>query len=457
MDTLSEHLKKTGLQKKLTLSAALLSLLYCLLILPLLYFQLNSLATSQAQLFGQTMSRQLLGQVRQPLLNQDAVSLQVVLDNLVVHTAMVKQAAVFKPDNSLFAESVEASPASNSASSEVFKQALKLANGANWQVQLTLDPSTLQQQVMTIFWLVSGLGCLLCALMLYWTHRLGNDIGTRLQNLTACLPGDEADTEANTEDDEVSRLEKRIAPLLLKPATIVCEPDTREPAQESCCLAIRCINLPQLQAHLSHDNLHRVLKRFDDIIAATGELFKGERLSGANNCVYLRFVASANDSNFLLRAISSHLSLVELQREQANDEGAGLILSSALAIDPLIDPLHKGDDANGSCQFMQDTAAEATFGQLSATSLLADPWQLLTNDTVKTKIPAEAGIYFEALAGASTNASSTSEAFLFTDLGSEQQALFERQLAYLRNRLSENDQPHWQHSAQGNPLINIAS
>lgn len=453
MNTLSEHLKKNGLQNKLTLSAALLSLLYCLLILPLLYFQLNSLAASQAQLFGQTMARQLLGQVRHPLLNQDAVSLQVVLDNLVVHTAMVKQAAVFTPDNILFAESVEASPGANSANSEVFKQALKLANGANWQVQLTIDPSGIQQQMMTIFWSVSAPGLVLCTLMLYWTRRLGNNISTRLQNLVTCLPGDEANTVANTKDDEISRLEKRIEPLLLKPATIICEPDARELALESCCLAIRCINLPQLQAHLSHDNLHRVLKRFDDIIATTGELFKGERLSGANNCVYLRFEATTNDSNFLLRAISSHLALAELQREQANDEGAGLILSSALVIDPLC----KGDDVSRSCQFMQDTATEATFKQLSATSLLADPWQLLTNDTVKTKIPAEAGIYFDALAGASKNASSTSEAFLFTDLGREQQALFERQLAYLRNRLSENDQPHWQHSAPGNPLINIAS
>ena len=453
MDTLNEHLKKIGLQKKLTLSAALLSLLYCLLVLPLLYFQLSSQAESQAQLFGQTMSHQLLGQVRQPLLNQDAVSLQVVLDNLVMHTAMVKQAAVFKPDDSLFAESVDTTPAANSASSDFFKQALKLANGANWQIQLTLDPSSIQQQAMTIFWSVSALGLLLCALMLYWTQHLGSDISARLQKLVVCLPGDEADTGANIEDDEISRLEKRIQPLLLKPVTIVSKPDASEPALESCCLAIRCINLLQLQAHLSHDNLHRVLKRFDDIIATTGELFKGERLSGANNCVYLRFDATSNDSNFLLRAISSHLALVELQREQANDEGAGLILSSALAIDPM----HKGNDANGSCQFMQDTAAEATFEQLSSTSLLADPWQLLTNDMAKTKIPAEAGIYFEALAGASTNTSSTSEAFLFTDLGSEQQALFERQLAYLRNRLSENDQPHWQHSAAGNPLINIAS
>lgn len=455
MDTLNKHLKKIGLQKKLTLSAALLSLLYCLLILPLLYFQLSSQAESQAQLFGQTMSRQLLGQVRQPLLNQDAVSLQVLLDNLVVHTAMVKQAAVFKPDNSLFAESIESvetSPASSAASHDVFKQALKLANGANWLVQLTLDPSGIQQQAMTIFWSVCALGLLLCALMLYWTQRLGNDISARLQNLVACLPGDEASTGANT-DDEISRLEKRIQPLLLKPATLISEPDASETKLESCCLAIRCINLPQLQAHLSHDNLHRVLKRFDDIIATTGELFKSERLSGANNCVYLRFVATPGDSNFLLRAISSHLALAELQREQANDEGAGLIISSALAIDPM----HKGDAANNSCQFMQDTAAEATFAQLSATSLLADPWQLLTGETEKTKIPAEAGIYLEALAGASTNNSSASEAFLFADLGGEQQALFERQLAYLRNRLSENDQPHWQHSAPSNPLISTTS
>jgi len=176
-------------------------------------------------------------------------------------------------------------------------------------------------------------------------------------------------------------------------------------------------------------------------------------LSGANNCVYLRFVATAGDSDFLLRAISSHLALVELQREQANNEGAGLILSSALAIEPM----PGAEDSNDNCQFMQDTAAEAALEQLAATSLLADPWQLLTNETAKTKIPAEAGIYFDALAGASTNSSSASEAFLFADLGSEQQALFERQLAYLRNRLSENDQAHWQHSASGNPLINIAS
>ncbi len=449
MNTLNEHLKKFGLQKKLSLSAALFSLLYCLLILPLLYFQLSSLAQSQVPLFGQTISRQLLTQVRQPLINDDAISLQVILDDLVVNTAMIKQAAVFKPDASLFAESIEPSPASTLASQEVFKQALKLPNGSNWQIQLALDPSAISQQVMTVFWSVSAVGLLLCALLLYWARRLGSDTGARLQSLVACLPGDETDTESNTEDDDISLLKRRVEALLLKPVSIVNEPESTQPTLESCYLAIRCINLPQLQAHLSHDNLHRVLKRFDDIIATTGELFLGERLSGANNCVYLRFTATPGDSDFLLRAISSHLALVELQREQASDEGAGLILSSALAIDTAEASL----DTNSHCQFMQDTATETALQQLAATSLLADPWQLLTSETLKTKIPAEAGIYFEALAGASTNSTGGSEALLFADLGSEQQSLFERQLAYLRNQLSENDQPHWQHSTSANPLL----
>ncbi len=453
MDTLHKHLKKMGLQKKLALPVALLSLLYCLLILPLLYFQLSSQTKSHTTLFGETVSHQLLGQVRQPLLHQDAVSLQVVLDNLVAHTAMVKEAAVFKPDNSLFAESVGTLPISNSVSRKVFIQPLTLANGENWRVQLTLDPSNIHQQAMTIFWSVGALVLLLGVFILHWTKGLGNDISARLRNLAACLPGDEAGQQRNREDDEISRLEQLIQPLLLKPANTGSEPKETEPALESCCLAIRGINLPQLQAHLSHDNLRRVLKRFDDIIASTSELFKGERLSGANNCVYLRFVATADDSNYLLRAISSHLALAELQREQANEEGAGLILSSALAIEPT----HKEEAANGNCRFMQDTAAEATFTELAATSLLADPWQLLTHETVKTKIPAEAGIYFEALVGASDNANQTNETFLFADLGSEEQALFERQLAYLRNRLSENEEPHWQPSTSGNPLIHIAS
>ena len=455
MNTLNAHLKKMGLQKKFMLSAALFSFFYCLLVLPLLYFQLNSQTELQTKLLGEAMNHQLADQVRQPLLQQDAVSLQVILDNLVVHTGMIKQAAVFKPDKSLFAESLDTAPVSKAVSRDVFNQTLTLANGENWQIQITLDPGDIQHQAMTIFWSISALGFLLCALLLYWASRLGNDISARLQNLTACLPSGETGTEANTDADEISRLEKRIEPLLLRPASTDSELRATEPVLESCCLAIRGINLPQLQAHLSHDNLLRVLKRFDDIITTISELFKAERLSGANNCVYLRFVATADDSNFLLRAISSHLALAELQREQANEEGAGLILSSALAIDPI----HKGDEdaANDSCRFMQDTAAETTFAQLSATSLLADPWQLLTHETVKTKIPAEAGIYFEALVGASDNANQTNETFLFADLGSEEQALFERQLAYLRNRLSENEEPHWQPSTSGNPLIHIAS
>ncbi|MDF1832624.1 MAG: hypothetical protein P1U52_09750 [Porticoccaceae bacterium] len=453
MNTLNVYLQKMGLQKKLMLSIALVSSLYCLVLLSLLYFQLNSQTELQTELFGEAMSHQLLDQVRQPLLHQDVVSLQVVLDNLVVHTGMVAQAAVFKPDNSLLAESVGSLPTATSASRKVFKQALTLSNGQSWQVQLTLDSGDIRQQAMIIFWSASILSFLLFALMFYWAKRLGNSISVRLESLADCLPGDETDTQANTEIDVISRLEKRIEPLLLKPASVNTTPLETEPELESCCLAIRGINLPQLQAHLSHDNLRRVLKRFDDIIATTNELFKGERLSGANNCVYLRFVATPGDSNFLLRAISSHLALVELQREQANEEGAGLILSSALTIDPSL----QEDTANASCRFMQDTAAEATLAQLSATSLLADPWQLLTHGTVKTKIPAEAGIYFEALAGIGDHTNQASETFLFADLGSDQQALFERQLAYLRNRLSENEEPHWQPSASSSPLVNISS
>ena len=96
MNTLNVYLQKMGLQKKLMLSIALVSSLYCLVLLSLLYFQLNSQTELQTELFGEAMSHQLLDQVRQPLLHQDVVSLQVVLDNLVVHTGMVAQAAVFK-------------------------------------------------------------------------------------------------------------------------------------------------------------------------------------------------------------------------------------------------------------------------------------------------------------------------------------------------------------------------
>ncbi len=146
MDTIIKHFKKVGIQKKLTLFAALLSLLFCLLILPLLYFQIVSLAKSQVQLFGQTMSRQLLGQVRQPLLNEDAVSLQVVLDNLVKNTPIIKQATVFKPGNHLFAESVEPSSLARLVTHEIFKQELNLPNASNWQVQLALDPIEIHQK-----------------------------------------------------------------------------------------------------------------------------------------------------------------------------------------------------------------------------------------------------------------------------------------------------------------------
>ena len=395
------------------------------------------------------MSRQLLGQVRQPLLNEDAISLQVVLDDLVQHTAMVKQAAVIRPDNTLFAQSVEAVPAAELASQKIFKQVLTLSSTANWQVQLSLDPGGIRQQLLTIFWSVSAVGLLFCALLLYWAQRLGHTTASRLQSLSACLPG----SEATDGLDEISLLEKRIEPLLLKPAAEPSEAVETAALLESCCLAIRCTNLPQLQAHLSQDNLQRVFKRFDDIIAATGELFKAERLSGSKNCVYLRFTAAAGDSHYLLRAISSHLALAELQREQASDEGAALILSAALSVEATQDV----DTVQQSCQFIEDSRIETAQQQLAATSLLAAPWQLLINATTKTKIPAEAGIFVEALAGASTDSASGNEAFLFTDLGAEQQALFERQLAYLRNQLSENDQPHWQHSPTGNALISAVA
>ncbi|MBL4781648.1 MAG: hypothetical protein JKX92_05345 [Porticoccaceae bacterium] len=456
MNTLRKHFIKVGIQKKSVLLAALLSLLFCLFILPLLYFQLFSLSESQLQLYGQTMSHQLLAQVRQPLLNDDAVSLQVVLDNLVMQTPMVKQAAVFKADDTLFAQSLEPYAAGLPHPGVFFQQVLNLANTANWNVQLSIDPGDIRRQVMTVFWSVSAVGLLLCILTLYWAQRLGGNISTRLQDLSASLPNDEASTEPYNEHDEISLLAKRIEPLLFKTPIHLSEANKSEkiePTTESCCLAIRCINLPQLQAHLSHDNLQRVLKRFDDIIATTGELFKGKRLSGANNCVYLRFVATSGGSDFILRAISCHLALVELQREQADDEGAALILGSALASDDRLQTA----DLDGRCLFIEDTLIEMAQRHLSATSLLAEPWQLLVGETTKTKIPAEAGISFEALAGANNNDTRSRETFLFADLGSEQQALFERQLAYLRNRLSENDQPHWQHSCTDGPRLSVVT
>lgn len=441
MDNPGTHLEKAGLQKKLVLLAALFTGLYCLILLPLFYIQIIRAAHSQVSLFGQSLSLQLAEQVRQPLLSEDAISLQVILDNLVNHAPLVKRAAVLTPDERIFAESKIASLTENTLIHGTFTRPLSLSNSPGWQVQIALDPNPTRAKLLTIYWSVSSLGLLLCMALLYGAQRIGKNIALRLEQLRDCLPGDDSISAL----DEISLLEKRIKPLLIKAPTNQSTDHVRENTQ-SCCLAVRCTNLPQLQAHLTRANFERLLKRFDDILSCTSDLFKGLRLSGTKNCVYLQFSTQDNDENYILRAISCHLALVELQQEQASDAGTGLVLSSALALSPEWD--------NDASRFIQDTLTEQALDKLASTSTLADAWQLLIDDATKTKIPAEAGIYCEELAGATEN---SKEQFLFADLGVEQQALFERQLAYLRNQLSENEQAHWQQPSADNPLISAVA
>lgn len=383
-----------------------------LLLLPAMWFYLDRLGHQQSERLGHILVTQLAEQAWQPLLHQDTISLQVVVNNMVRNTDYVLRAAIFDVENQLQAQSSSGQPQPDEHSS--YRHSIALENKAAGHAELTLDVAHIEEDVATLFWSLLFTWLLLSALLCVALGMVGGNISRRLSNIIAGLPTQSAPVL----DDEIAQLEANIKPLLVKPQTSNASDDED---RTSLTLTICCENIQRLQAQLTQENFRHLLEDFEAVADCTVKLFAATRLPGSQNCMHLRFYCEGDKDNALLRAVSCYTAISDMVRASAPRKGTGLALCAAL---------RATDQHPEDSQFLQDQQHELTLQKLVKTTAFAEPWQLLIQASLLENTETENSILYELLLNAE-------DQVLFTALGAEQQATLARQLHYIRSQLPE--------------------
>ncbi|MEH6468583.1 MAG: hypothetical protein V7725_03090 [Porticoccus sp.] len=309
----------TSLAKRLPTFTLIFSLAIGLIITLVLSWQLNLLATEQLNHLGTTLSTQLAKIVRDPIIHQDILSLQVEVDEML-RIDGVQRASVYDASNQLLVQA----QTSHLQESELsgYTSPITIENTIAGYVTINLNQHYFSAsfktliQTFIIFWLV------LTSILVLPSIQWGRKISTRLNHLSQQLPGNES-----IKLDELSLLEQRIAPLL---ATR--QPSTQDPsACHSSLLGIVCQNLSRLESLLNREHFESLMIRLDHLVDDATELYGATRLSGGHHSIHLEFSSLDEQGDHRLRAIYCATALFQLTHQLLATQGVTVELAGAIS------------------------------------------------------------------------------------------------------------------------------
>lgn len=402
-----------SLNRRLVRATFALILVFTTLLGISLAAQMSRLASRHLDAVGEALAAHLADTVRQPLADRDPISLQVALDNLFSQHPRIERVSIYDASGQLHAQKKR--EGSGAGDPITFSRPVTLGESDVGSARIELA-NTLPDGYFKPLWYALAIWLLVSGGFLLWIAGFGGSLSARLHHLCRGLPG----IEDETGDDELTVLEKRIAPLLINAAPETAAPAERDDstAEEACTLAIHCRNLPRLKAQLNKDSFERQLAGLEDAIARTLELYDGRRLPGSGLCVFLRFSASGDRGDHALRALSCAHALFALSREKAAAEGVKWELAAVL--DAFSPPRH-------SPQILIDLAESDHQSQLHQASTAAESWQILLRTPVLQLLADSQLVVAEILPD-------NGEFARFSAFADTQQVVANQQIAYLRAR-----------------------
>ncbi|MCK9468562.1 MAG: hypothetical protein M0Q49_04020 [Porticoccaceae bacterium] len=377
-----------------------------LLLAGVLRLQLTLVAEEEQQAMGETLAAQLVEAVRQPLLDNNIISIQVILDNLVRDTPLVGRASVLDTNNRLLAQGQGSLRPGEPLAS--YRAVITVDREPRGEVQVELLAELVSERFHDILWWALGAWAASTLVLAIWLLPTTLGFSRRLARINASL----LSTPDPDEDglDELSLLERRLDPLL--------NVNTNQPAPEHdrhCILAFNLTNLPRLRAQLNSDHLCSVLNTIDQRVEQAANLFRGTRLQAQHNAIFIQFSTLANEEEHLLHAVSCGAALMTLCQELEQAEALPLELRLAIApFDPPVDS-----------RWNADLCLEDTVAHLVDLLQMANPWEMLIDRALITQ---------EELSFCDTDPLPSSPAQLFRGFTPQQHLTHERQVDFLRGR-----------------------
>tara|TARA_R110001592_G_scaffold321037_1_gene599433 strand:- start:177287 stop:178501 length:1215 start_codon:yes stop_codon:yes gene_type:complete len=313
---------KKSLAKTLPILTLVFSLTIGSLIALILGLQVSSIATEQKNYLGKTLSSQLAKVVRDPIIRQDMLSLQVEVDEMLSIEG-IQHAAVYDATNRPLAKAQKAQYTVNPQNSHT--SPITIENAVAGYVSVQLDQQFFSAPLRGLQLTFSLLWISIVVALLVLSIQLGKKLSGRLNHLIQQLPGDDSDKM-----DELSTLEHRIKPLLATRQYHQAPYDEQE-KQHCALLAIACQNLTLLESRVNPEHFESVMALFDALTNDAADLYGAIRLSADQSSIYLEFTGDSKHSDHPLRALYCATAIHALSKQLMDTQGIKLELASAIS------------------------------------------------------------------------------------------------------------------------------
>ena len=271
-----------------------------LLLTGTLHSMLDRLARAQMNQLGNALSAQLSETLKQPVIDKDIISTQVILDNLLAESPAIARATVYSTSNRIIAQSQR--PVTGAVAPYI--NPVSVDDNMLAQLRLELDEDELVSEYRFPIWIAFAAWFLLSIALAWYGLRLARDYSRRIERINHCFAGGAGDGHS-----ELAALEAAVAPFLGHRG------DGGETTPASfAMLAVSIPNLPKWQAQLNAEHFAAMLGRIDALLDNHLSLFDGRRLHNRDTATLLEFNDRGGEDP-LCRAINCANALLQLTHD----------------------------------------------------------------------------------------------------------------------------------------------
>lgn len=350
--------RQYSVAKKLPAAVLSLCLLLGLLASLLISSQTQQLASESIADKSQTALSQLDELIRTPLFNNDLISVQVALSRTVEDPAIFS-ASLFDVEEQLISQSRDSQQPT--AELQSYRRDIELQDSILGAVVIELDTQPIYGKYRNVLmsWLL--LWFVFTAACTYGSLQYAEQLARRLRILSNRLPGG-----GDPIIDELTALEAKIQPLLSGSGSGLGDEDSNNGYYYT--LVRACIkNRQRLNHQLNRDNLEQLFEKIDYCTARTIELYGGQRVEGADGCLYFYIRSTQNSKQQLLLCLMAVYSLQQLLERLSAKLGVDLeinwtVCGSSLNTLPLLGFDEGLAALKQQCAQLGDQLSEAVIG-----------------------------------------------------------------------------------------------
>jgi hypothetical protein len=368
--------------------------------------KLGALATDQQGALGHALGVQLAESLKQPVIDGNVISIQVILDNLLNDTESVVRATVYSSSNRILAQSQRSVPANNRLSA--YTSPISVDNTMMGQVRVELNKQWMLSLYRTPIWIALGAWLVMTAVFAFWLISTAVAYSRRIQHINGSFPSDNNDHHQS----ELDTLEQTLEPFIQKTSG-----DNFDREYRYSMLAISIPNLPKWRAQLNADAFSQMLEKIDHLIDSHLRLFKGVRLQSRSGAMLLQF-DDEGDEHPITRAIHCANALLKLCEQVATAEH--------LPFEVRITAAYREPSVYGS-PWRNDLEREECINRLIDMLPLAGSWELIIDKSSLSE---------DQLQGCTIEEFSAASVWQFRSYSDEHQQIFAKQVAFLSSTLS---------------------